>query len=146
MDGSRDAIEVLLAEDNEDDVLLLRETLEGTGLLRILNVVKDGVEAMACLLRKDDYRDARLPQIVLLDIKMPKKDGFEVLHEIKSDPTLKAMPVIMLTTSTNHDDVVRSYAAGACSFISKPASPDSMQDLAAYFSYYWTRVANLPSL
>jgi len=144
MDPGRSAINVLLADDNDDDVVLVRETFESTGLMHVLHVVSDGAEAIAYLLREGAHRDAKRPQLVLLDINMPNRSGFDVLEMIKGTPSLRAMPVIMLTGSCSQDDIVRSYAGGACSFISKPSSPETMAELANHFSSYWCRIATLP--
>jgi len=139
-------IEILLAEDNEDDTVLLLEAFEGADNLVLACVVEDGVEAMAYLRREGEYSEKPLPHLLLLDINMPRKNGFEVLHEIKADVQLRALPIVILTTSTSPEDVTRSYAGGACSFISKPSSPGDMAELAEHFSTYWRTSAQLPTL
>ena len=108
-------MEILLVEDNEDDILLEQEALADVKLVNLMSVVRDGEEAMAYLRRQGQYRHAKLPGLILLDINMPKKNGFEVLKEIKADPELRHIPVVMLTTSDNERDIVKSYAKGACS-------------------------------
>ena len=137
-------IEILLAEDNDDDIVLIREAFTNANFLNLVNGVKDGVEAMAYLRREGEYKDKNLPGLVLLDINMPKKDGFEVLEEMKADPLLKQIPVIMLTCSKREEDVVRAYDGGACSFITKPVSFDAFQEMVGRFSLYWTLVARIP--
>ena len=137
-------IEILLVEDNDDDVVLVREAFADANLLNLVNGVKDGVEAMAYLRREGEYKDKNLPGLVLLDINMPRKDGFEVLEEMKADPLLKQIPVIMLTCSKREEDVVRSYNGGASTFISKPVTFGGFQEMVGRFSLYWTLVATIP--
>lgn len=139
------AVQILLVEDNEDDVIMTMESFEEVNLTNVVNVVQDGEEAMAYLRRKGKYRNALLPGLVLLDINMPKKNGFEVLQEMKADPALRHIPVIMLTTSDREEDIVKSYANGACSFIPKPVGFDNFIKVAKQFSLYWALVARIPS-
>jgi len=134
---------ILLVEDNEDDIVMLQEAFAGVPLTSFATV-RDGEEALAYLRREGKYRDATLPALVLLDIKMPKKDGYEVLRELKTDPALCRMPVIMLTTSSREEDVVRSYAEGACSYLQKPIGVLTMQDMARQFALYWMTVSRVP--
>jgi CheY-like chemotaxis protein len=138
-------MEILLVEDNEDDILLEQEALAEAQLVNLMHVVRDGEEAMAFLRREGKYQNAQRPGLILLDINMPKKNGFEVLNEIKSDPALKHMPVVMLTTSDSEADIVKSYAKGACSFITKPMDFDKFRDVARQFALYWALVARVPS-
>ena len=137
-------IEILLVEDNDDDVVFIREAFADANLLNLLNGVKDGVEAMAYLRREGEYEDRNLPGLVLLDINMPRKNGFEVLEEMKADPLLRQVPVIMLTCSKREEDVVRSYDGGVSTFITKPVSFDAFQEMVRRFSLYWTLVARIP--
>ncbi|MGB7949300.1 MAG: response regulator, partial [Candidatus Binatia bacterium] len=106
-------MEILLVEDNEDDILLEQEALADAKLVNLMCVVRDGEEAMAYLRRQGQYQNVPMPGLILLDINMPKKNGFEVLNEIKSDPALMHIPVVMLTTSDSEADIVKSYAKGA---------------------------------
>lgn len=138
-------MEILLVEDNEDDILLEQEALSSAKLLNIMYVVRDGEEAMAYLRRQGQYHDAKVPGLILLDINMPKKNGFEVLKEIKEDRDLLHIPVVMLTTSDNERDIVKSYAKGACSFITKPMDFDKFGEVVKQFALYWTLVARVPS-
>jgi two-component system, response regulator len=108
-------------------------------------VVRDGEEAMAYLRRQGKYQNAQMPGLILLDINMPKKNGFEVLNEIKKDPALMHMPVVILTTSDSESDIVKSYAKGACSFITKPMDFDKLRDVARQFALYWALIARVPS-
>lgn len=138
------SIHVLLAEDNEDDVFLIRHAFAGVSSVQLNDVVPDGVETLAYLRREGRYRDAQRPNLLLLDINMPRKDGFEVLHELKADPELRALPVVMLTTSSRDVDIVRSYSYGACSYISKPVSLREFKVALQQFERYWTMVARVP--
>jgi CheY-like chemotaxis protein len=138
-------VDILLAEDNDDDILLVRESFAEAKLANKLCVVRDGEEALAYLRRDGQYQDATMPGLVLLDIKMPKKDGFQALQEIKADPALRHLPVIMLTTSSREEDIVRSYAEGACSYITKPVQFDEFVRVVKQFALYWTLVARVPA-
>jgi len=137
-------MELLLVEDNEDDILLEQEALADAKLVNLMYVVRDGVEAMALLRREGKYQNAQVPGLILLDINMPRKNGFEVLKEIKADPALMHIPVVMLTTSENEADVVKSYAKGACSYITKPMDFDKFREVVKQFSLYWALVARIP--
>jgi CheY-like chemotaxis protein len=137
-------IEILLVDDNDDDIVLLDESLKDSRFVNLLHVVRDGEEALAYLRREGAYHDATLPGLVLLDINMPRKNGFEVLREMKADPALRAIPVIMLTTSTRDEDIVRSYDGGACSFVSKPVSFEKLKEVIKQFALYWSLVAVVP--
>ena len=138
-------VEILLVEDNEDDAVIIQEVFSDMRLATLINVVRDGEEALAYLQRNGKYRVVRMPDIVLLDINMPKKNGFEVLEEIKKDPRLQSLPVIMLTTSHREEDIVRSYAKGACSYIHKLVDLDQFKHLIMQFGHYWTGVSRIPS-
>jgi len=138
-------MEILLVEDNEDDILLEQEALADAKLVNLMSVVRDGEEALAYLRRQGKYQNARLPGLILLDINMPKKNGFEVLNEIKADADLKHIPVVMLTTSDSEADIVKSYARGACSFITKPMDFDKFRDVIRQFALYWALVSRVPS-
>lgn len=138
-------MELLLVEDNEDDILLEREALADAKLVNLMSVVRDGEEAMAYLRRQGKYQNAHLPGLILLDINMPKKNGFEVLSEIKADPALTHIPVVMLTTSDSESDIVKSYSRGACSFITKPMDFDKFRDVIRQFALYWALVSRVPS-
>jgi CheY-like chemotaxis protein len=137
-------MEILLVEDNEDDILLEEEALAEAKLVNLMHIVRDGEEALAYLRRQGKYRNAPMPGLILLDINMPKKNGFEVLNEIKADPSLMHIPVIILTTSENEADIVKSYAKGACSFITKPMNFEKFRDVVNQFAIYWGLVARVP--
>lgn len=137
-------MEILLIEDNEDDILLEQEALADAKLVNLMHVVRDGEEALAFLRREGKYRGAQTPGLILLDINMPRKNGFEVLNEIKKDPALMHIPVVMLTTSDSESDIVKSYATGACSFITKPMNFEKFRDVVNQFAIYWALVARVP--
>lgn len=139
------SVEILLVEDNEDDVVIIQEVFADMRLATLINVVRDGEEALAYLQRQGKYKVVRMPDIVLLDINMPKKNGFEVLEAIKKDPGLQSLPVIMLTTSHREEDVVRSYAKGACSYIHKLVDLGQFKHCIKQFEHYWTGVSRIPS-
>lgn len=138
-------VEILLVEDNEDDAVIIQEVFADMRLATLINVVRDGEEALAYLQRQGKYKVARMPDIVLLDINMPKKNGFEVLEEMKKDPRLQSLPVIMLTTSHREEDVVLSYAKGACSYMHKLVDLDQFKHLIMQFEQYWTSTSRIPS-
>jgi CheY-like chemotaxis protein len=139
-------VDILLADDNDDDIVLVQESFATERLANLVSVVKDGEEALAYLRRQGKYADAPRPGLVLLDINMPKKSGLEVLHEMKQDPELRSIPAIILTTSRSEEDVVRSYAEGACSFISKPPDFAKLREVTRQFSLYWVMVARVPAV
>lgn len=142
--GSR-AARVLLVEDNEADVRLTREALREGGPPVRLSVVGDGEQALAFLRRDDDYAEAPRPDLVLLDLNLPRKDGLEVLDELRADPELAALPVIVLTTSTADGDVTASYARGANCFLVKPHELDDFIAMIGAIRSFWLGVAKLPS-
>lgn len=138
-------VEILLVEDNEDDVVIIQEAFADARLANVMCTVRDGEEALAYLRREGKYRVAPVPGLVLLDINMPKKNGFEVIEEMKGDPTLRSLPVIMLTMSDREEDIIRSYAGGACSYIRKPVDLDRFHDVIKQFELYWTLVSRIPA-
>jgi len=137
-------IEILLVEDNEDDIVLIREAFADARLVNVMHVVRDGEEALAYLHKRHPYEHAPTPGLVLLDINMPKKDGFQVLEDMKHNGMLRTVPVIMLTTSDREEDIVRSYMGGASSYVRKPVAFDAFCELADRFALYWALVARLP--
>jgi CheY-like chemotaxis protein len=137
-------LDVLLVDDNEDDTYMLQEAFTHAPILNVVCVVRDGEEALAYLRRNGVYKDATRPGVVLLDINMPKKNGFEVLRELKDDPQICSIPVVIFTTSERDEDVVRCYANGACTFISKPVDIESLKKMVAQFALYWGALAKIP--
>ena len=137
-------IEILLAEDSPTDALLTRRALEGGKLLNRLHIAEDGVKAIAFLRRQPPYADAPRPQLILLDLNMPRKDGREVLAEIKADEDLKVIPVIVLTTSDAEADILRSYRLHANCYITKPVDFVSFGAAIASLEHFWFTVVTLP--
>ncbi len=137
-------VEILLVEDNEDDIVLIQEAFANARLVNVLTAVRDGEAALAYLRREGPHKDAHRPGLVLLDINMPKKNGFEVLETMKAHPQLRSLPVIMLTTSDREEDIVHSYADGACSYIRKPVDLSQFNEVVKQFELYWTLVSCIP--
>jgi len=137
-------IEILLVDDNDDDVVLLEESFKDSRFVNLMQIVRDGEQALRYLRREGEYHSARTPGLVLLDINMPRMNGFEVLKVMRSDPQLKQIPVIMLTTSTRDEDIARSYDGGACSFVSKPVNFEKLKEVIKHFTLYWTLVSVVP--
>jgi CheY-like chemotaxis protein len=137
-------LRILLVEDNDDDVVMLLEAFAGVPLVH-LDTVRDGEEAMAYLRRQGRYKDIHQPGLLLLDIRMPKKDGFGVLREMKADPALRHVPVIVLTTSSREEDILRSYAEGACSYLEKPVGLTRSRNMVQQLALYWTELARVPT-
>ena len=138
-------VEILLVEDNPGDVRLTREALEEGKVLNNLNVARDGVEAMAFLRRQGRYAEARRPQLILLDLNLPRKDGREVLSEIKGDGSLKRIPVVVLTTSGAEQDVFDSYDLQANCYITKPIELDLFLETVRSMVDFWMNVVKLPN-
>jgi len=137
-------VEILLVEDNEDDVVIIQEAFAKSRLVNVLNTVSDGEEALAYLRREGQYKVVRQPGLILLDINMPKKNGFEVMQAMKADPRLRTLPVIMLTMSDRDEDIILSYANGACSYIRKPVDLDQFHTVIKQFELYWTMISRIP--
>ena len=135
--------EILLVEDNVDDVDLTAEALKGTNLQYNLNTVEDGDEAMAYLRKQGKYSGAARPDIILLDLKLPKRDGHEVLAEIKSDKNLKRIPVVVLTTSQDPNDIQKAYDEHANGYVTKPVDLSQLLNVAKWIEH-WLTVAKLP--
>jgi CheY-like chemotaxis protein len=138
------AIEILLVEDNPGDVRLTQEALKENKIRNNLHVAKDGVEAMQFLRRMNGHKDAPRPDLVLLDLNLPKKDGREVLNEIKTDEKLRAIPVVILTTSDAEDDVARAYQAYANCYIRKPIDLNRFIDVVKVIENFWLSIVELP--
>jgi CheY-like chemotaxis protein len=138
---------ILLADDDPDDQLLIREAFEEGGIELGLECVNDGEELMDFLYRQGDYVSRKAdpyPVLVLLDLNMPRKDGREALAEIKADPTLKRIPVVVLTTSHAEPDVLKAYELGVSSYITKPVSFEDLVEVARVIQKYWFKVVQLP--
>jgi len=141
----KDAARLLLVEDSETQVFLVNTIITTIPELDIVEVVEDGEKALAYLRREHPYQQAACPDLVLLDINMPKKNGFEVLAEMKADPTLKQLPVVMLTTSSSQADIDLAYKSGASGFITKPVGFDELRQVLEAFANYWSSAVELPS-
>ena len=145
MDASS-AVEILLVEDNAGDIRLTMEAFKDTELPNHVSVARDGEEALAFLRREGPYGGAPRPDLILLDLNMPKKDGREVLRDVKADPELKMIPIIVLTTSAAPTDIVNSYDLHANCYIQKPAGYDDFIDLIRTLESLWFGVVELPSV
>jgi two-component system, chemotaxis family, response regulator Rcp1 len=136
--------EVLLVEDGDTDVLMTREALEYDKVLINLHVVEDGVEAMAFLRREDPHGRAPRPDLILLDLNLPRKDGREVLAEIKADADLKSIPVVILTTSNAEEDVLRAYGLHANCYVTKPVDFECFTKVVQTIKGFWFTIVTLP--
>jgi CheY-like chemotaxis protein len=137
-------IEILLVEDNPGDVRLTIEALRDTKVLNNLSFAKDGVEAIAFLRREREYVNAVRPDIILLDLNLPKKDGREVLAEIKADLNLRSIPVVVLTTSQAEEDILKSYNLHANCYIAKPVDLDQFVTVVQTIEGFWLTIVQLP--
>jgi chemotaxis family two-component system response regulator Rcp1 len=138
-------IEILLVEDNPGDVRLTLEAFKECKVLNNFTVMNDGVEALAYLRREGQHAEAARPQLILLDLNLPKKDGREVLAEIKSDERLMKIPVIVFTTSAAEEDVARAYSRHANCYITKPAALDQYLRVVHSIENFWLTLVKLPS-
>ena len=137
-------IEILLIEDSPSDAALTIEALQAGKIVNNLNCVVDGVEAMAYLRKQGRFTESSRPDLIMLDLNLPKKDGREVLRELKSDPSLKLIPIIVLTTSSADKDVLESYALSANCFITKPVDFQQFIDVVRSVERFWLSIVTLP--
>jgi len=135
-------LHILLAEDDDNDVRITRRAIAKAGLDAELTVVRDGQEAVTFLFRRGPHRDAPRPDLVLLDINLPKLDGMEVLTAIKQNPEIRALPVVMLTTSTRQEDAQTAYTLGANTFIAKPIRFARFVEVIREIGTFWGQVAD----
>ena len=142
--GENTAIDVLLVEDNPGDVRLTREAFREANMSIRLHVVSDGVEAMKFVRREAVHADAPRPDLILLDLNLPKMDGREVLARIKDDDDLKTIPTVILTTSGTQADILRSYQLHANAYVSKPLQLDAFQGLVSCINEFWLTKVMLP--
>jgi CheY-like chemotaxis protein len=138
------AIDILLVEDNPGDVRLAVEAFKEGKVSNRLNVVKDGIEALAFLRQEGKYSKAPRPDLILLDLNLPKKDGREVLAEIKTDRNLKRIPVVILTTSNAEEDILKAYNLNGNCYITKPVDLDQFFTVVKYIENFWLTVVTLP--
>jgi CheY-like chemotaxis protein len=136
---------ILMADDDEDDRQGTEEAFREHRLANDFRTVTDGEELMEYLHRRGKYQDAPRPGLILLDLNMPRKDGREALKEIKSDPSLRRIPVVILTTSKAEEDILRTYDLGANSFITKPVGFESLVQLVSTMTRYWFQLVELPA-
>jgi two-component system, chemotaxis family, response regulator Rcp1 len=144
MVGDNRPVEILLVEDNPGDERLTREALKEGKVYSNLHWVKDGVDAMQFLRRQGAHAEAPRPDIILLDLNLPKKDGREVLQDIKGDPELKRIPIVVLTTSKAEEDVLRSYNLHANCYVTKPVDLEKFIVVVKSIDVFWLTVATLP--
>ncbi len=144
METTYGPIEILLVEDNPGDVRLTQEILRDGNIRNNMSVAKDGVDAISFLRRTGDYAGAPRPDIILLDLNLPKKDGREVLAEIKADSNLKQIPVLVLTTSSAEQDIVKSYDLHANCYITKPVDLDQFIRVIRSIEDFWLTIVKLP--
>ncbi len=137
-------VEVLLVEDNTGDVRLTLEAMKEGKVINNLSIASDGVEAMAFLRKEGRYKDAARPDIILLDLNLPKKDGREVLAEIKADPSLRLIPVVVLTTSQAEEDILRTYNLHANCYVTKPVDLEQFINVVKSINDFWFSVVKLP--
>ena len=138
------AVEILLVEDNEDDAALTARAFRKARMRNRLSVVPDGVEALACLKKEGKYSDAARPDIILLDLDLPRLSGRQVLERIKADPGLKDIPVIILTTSRAEEDVALAYKSHTNCFVSKPVVMEEFEKIIKEIADFWFVIARLP--
>ncbi len=138
-------IEILLVEDNPGDVRLTREAMKEAKIQNNLNVVEDGIEAMSFLRQEGKYRDSPRPDLILLDLNLPRKNGREVLAEIKEDADLRFIPVVILTTSKAEEDIMKTYEHHANCYITKPVELEQFISVVKSIQDFWIGIVQLPS-
>ena len=143
VDSTR-SIEILLVEDNPGDARLTLEAMREAKVQNRMHVVEDGVEAMEFLRRQGRFADAPRPDLILLDLNLPRKDGRAVLAEVKSDPGLKRIPVVILTTSQAEEDVLRAYDLNANCYVTKPLDLEQFMKIVRLIDEFWVNVVTLP--
>ncbi|MEP4888795.1 MAG: response regulator [Aliiglaciecola sp.] len=145
--SNKKSLIILMADDDDDDRLLAQDALNESRVLNSLKCVEDGVELMNYLKRVGKYADKETyprPGLILLDLNMPRKDGREALVEIKADPNLRSIPVVILTTSKEEEDKVKGYGLGAASYITKPVNFEGLVEVMKALGKYWVEIVELP--
>ena len=137
-------VEILLVEDSPTDALLAKEALEYSKIVNSLHTVPDGVEAMAFLRREGKYANSPRPGLILLDLNLPRKDGREVLSEVKNDELLKRIPVVVLTTSKSEIDILKAYGLHANCYIVKPVDFEKFAEVVSNIENFWFAIVTLP--
>lgn len=145
MKGKTVPIEILLVEDSPGDIRLTKEALNEHRVLNNLTIAMDGVEALQALRREGKFEDSNRPDIILLDLNMPRKDGREVLKEIKADPDFKRIPVVILTTSDDEQDIMKSYDNYANCYITKPVDFEQFINVIKDLQNFWISIVKLPN-
>lgn len=143
-----ETVKILIADDDEDDRMLIADAFEESLLKNPIDFVKDGEELMQYLRKEGPFADMEnwtLPGIILLDLNMPKKDGRTALKEIREDPALRNIPIVVLTTSKSEEDVLKTYNLGVNSFITKPVTFDGLVDVVRVLGKYWIEIVAIPS-
>ena len=143
-DPTGNLIHILLVEDSPTDVMLTREAMDQYKLANPLDIVEDGIEAMEYLRQEGRFKDAPRPGLVILDLNLPRKNGREVLYEMKNDPHLRNIPVVVLTTSKSEEDVIKSYCLHANCYITKPVDFARFIDVVRMINDFWFGVVTLP--
>jgi CheY-like chemotaxis protein len=147
MNKERNPITIVMADDDEEDRMLTQDAWKECRLKNNLRFVEDGVELMDYLYRRGKFASGNgepWPGLILLDLNMPRKNGFEALEEIKADPELKKIPIVVLTTSSEEEDICRSYDLGVSGFVTKPVSFDGLVDILKTLQKYWLEIVELP--
>lgn len=139
-------IHILLVDDNEGDILLTKEALDDARIINKISIATDGLEAIRFLRKEPPFKGTETPDLILLDINLPKMDGTEVLSIIKKDPDLKRIPVIMLTTSSSEKDILASYDNHANCYITKPVDLDRFMDVVRTIEDFWISIVKLPKI
>jgi CheY-like chemotaxis protein len=145
MEGNMNLVEILLVEDNPGDARLAKEALKDAKVRNNLHWVEDGVEAMTFLHRQGKYADSPRPDVILLDLNLPKKDGREVLAEIKGDGDLRRIPVVILTVSDAEEDIIKTYNLHASCYIRKPLDLDRFIEVVKSINEFWLTIVRLPT-
>jgi CheY-like chemotaxis protein len=143
-DADYQMVNVLLVEDDDGDVLMTREAFEHYKIRNTLHVVTDGEQAIQFVRREGDFADAPRPGLIMLDLNLPRRDGLEVLAEIKADPELRLIPVVILTTSQAEEDIIRSYALHANAYVSKPVDFERFIEVIRQIDNFFITVVKLP--
>jgi CheY-like chemotaxis protein len=144
-DPSAHVVDVLLVEDDEGDALMTREAFEYYKIRNTLHVVTDGEKALQFVRRAGEYKDAPRPGLILMDLNLPRRDGLEVLAELKQDPDLRVIPVVILTTSQAEEDILRSYSLHANAYVSKPVDFERFIDVIRQIDSFFITVVRLPA-
>lgn len=137
-------LEILVVDDNDDDATMFRESLEDVDGVRVMQILDNAEAALQYLRKQGPYAEARRPDMVVLDIHMPRKNGLTLLEEIQADSALRNLPIVMLTASRQEEDIWNAYSHGSCSFMEKPAKYEWLRELSVRFAAYWTLLAHLP--